>query len=677
MKGDFTRSTWRPEKHYSGVRMQQGRVQLDSDWNESVDIATHRTETGTLDVVGQSGAPLNGAGFALVLSGAAGDDFLISAGRYYVEGVLCENESPVTYRKQPDYRGETLSSTGGTYLAYLDVWLRHLTAIEDPEIRETALGGPDTATRTKVVWQVKLVAVDASDANGTGALPASLIETSSGRLSARDVPATEESDPCLIAPGAGYRRGENQLYRVEIHDRGVPGDATFKWSRDNGSVATAVTRVSQAGKQLTLAISGSNRSMGFAPGDCLELTDDSHDLSGEPGQLLTLMQVNGQMLTVEPREASDAIDFAEYPSRPQVRKWDGLGSVALVASNEGYIELESGVQVKFESGFYRSGDYWLVPARSAVGHIEWPFEEPQPPLGISHRYCRLAVLEFDGKQFTSVRDCRSFFPAATELTSLFYLGGDGQESGPGQLVPQPLRAGVANGTRPVVGAVVRFAVTAGAGTLQGSPDPVVVTTDAAGVAVCAWKLDSTTPNQQVEATLLDMAGNVRHLPVRFNASFTADARDSGFHVKEIALGNGNPLANDKEVRVVGFTSGVDVVCDVNVDPTTINRGSFILAAELPYPASAAEKALWGNDLLGFQALTLAGSVVVNKNTITWKPSRAVEEWLQTRLFQYLRTNQLEPRIMVRLTLRGDFIRQSGKPDVHLDGDLNMWFWLVV
>ncbi|MFQ5630622.1 MAG: DUF6519 domain-containing protein [bacterium] len=36
LKGDFTRTTFKKEKHYSGVRMQQGRVQLDTDWNETV-----------------------------------------------------------------------------------------------------------------------------------------------------------------------------------------------------------------------------------------------------------------------------------------------------------------------------------------------------------------------------------------------------------------------------------------------------------------------------------------------------------------------------------------------------------------------------------------------------------------------------------------------------------------
>ena len=32
---DISRFLFQPEKHYSSVRMQQGRVILDSDWNES------------------------------------------------------------------------------------------------------------------------------------------------------------------------------------------------------------------------------------------------------------------------------------------------------------------------------------------------------------------------------------------------------------------------------------------------------------------------------------------------------------------------------------------------------------------------------------------------------------------------------------------------------------------
>jgi hypothetical protein len=54
VKGDFTRSTFQPDKHYCSVRLQQGRVQLDADANEQADIAAYRDETASLDVIGQS-----------------------------------------------------------------------------------------------------------------------------------------------------------------------------------------------------------------------------------------------------------------------------------------------------------------------------------------------------------------------------------------------------------------------------------------------------------------------------------------------------------------------------------------------------------------------------------------------------------------------------------------------
>ena len=65
MKGDFTRMTFDPKKHYNGVLMQQGRVQLDADWNEQADIAAHRTETETVDTIGACGTPIDQPGFTL------------------------------------------------------------------------------------------------------------------------------------------------------------------------------------------------------------------------------------------------------------------------------------------------------------------------------------------------------------------------------------------------------------------------------------------------------------------------------------------------------------------------------------------------------------------------------------------------------------------------------------
>src|SRR4029453_3482737 len=92
MKTDLTRSTFRREKHYSSVRMQQGRVQLDADWNEQLDIDIHADTTTRIDVIGACGAPEGAPGFALDVT-PDGSDLTISPGRIYVGGVLCELET--------------------------------------------------------------------------------------------------------------------------------------------------------------------------------------------------------------------------------------------------------------------------------------------------------------------------------------------------------------------------------------------------------------------------------------------------------------------------------------------------------------------------------------------------------------------------------------------------------
>src|SRR5205823_5239146 len=100
MKGDFTRDTFDPTKHYQQVLMQQGRAQLDADWNEQAALSEHRDATTTADIVGKCGGPADGAAFAVTSLGAG--DFLLGAGHYYVDGILCENESAVAYTAQPD-----------------------------------------------------------------------------------------------------------------------------------------------------------------------------------------------------------------------------------------------------------------------------------------------------------------------------------------------------------------------------------------------------------------------------------------------------------------------------------------------------------------------------------------------------------------------------------------------
>src|SRR6478609_1798405 len=99
MKADLSRLTFDPTRRYRAVRMQQGRVQMDADWNEQQDILNRRIETETADTVGPVGVPLSAPGFALA---PAGKDLSLSAGRLYLDGLLCEIPQPASVAKQPD-----------------------------------------------------------------------------------------------------------------------------------------------------------------------------------------------------------------------------------------------------------------------------------------------------------------------------------------------------------------------------------------------------------------------------------------------------------------------------------------------------------------------------------------------------------------------------------------------
>ncbi len=163
MKGDFSRNSFDRLKHFRRVLMQQGRVQLDADWNEQVSIFWHFLRALARDIGGEHWGPWDNEtrGFKIAPN-TDKNDLLIGTGSYYVQGVLCENgNQQLLYSKQygypfPDSVEIKNIDSGNNYLAYLDVWERHITYVEDDYMREVALAGPDTAARSKIVWRVKL-----------------------------------------------------------------------------------------------------------------------------------------------------------------------------------------------------------------------------------------------------------------------------------------------------------------------------------------------------------------------------------------------------------------------------------------------------------------------------------------------------------------------------------------
>lgn len=575
MKADLSRATFDRARRYRSVRMQQGRVQLDADWNEQQDILNHRIETETVDSLGPLAVPLAHPGFGL---SPAGTDLAISAGRLYVDGLLCENPEATTVANQPDLpdtaspvlpagatllplppkgvkasditgvvvfdnAGQAVAPAEGTYLAYLETWQRHLSALEEPSLREVALGGPDTCSREKTIWQVKLLRAGdfgaALDCLSDIAAWNSLTTIPDGRLAARAEASIPPKTPCQLPPEAGYRLLENHLYRVEIHDDGsVAGKSRYKWSRDNGSIASRVVRWldDPIADQFEVASIGRDEVLAISAGCWVEFIDDTHELLGQPGPLVPVVRTEGNVVTVDlTRLIGHALDQALFPANPRVRRWDGVPEItpaAIADPTIGWEELaQDGIELKFAPGSYRIGDYWLIPARTATAAIEWPQEAGQPafraPAGVLRAFARLALLEFAAGAWTVKSDCRPLFPGLTELTQLHYVGGDGQAVKPNPppntpplvALPSPLQVGVANGQFAVAGAQVRFTV--GAGQLPNGTTTEVVATTADGIASITWSLASD-PGQPVQHAIAELlaAGQVvagRYLPVHFSA----------------------------------------------------------------------------------------------------------------------------------------------------------------
>lgn len=646
MTGDFTRDTFRPAKGYSAVRMQQGRLFTDADWNEAGDIQRGALRSTARSVIGASGFPEDAPGFA-ILAGAGAQTLLIGGGQAYVDGIGLSYAAPVRlaltrqsgagaatrwrvdsgarvavgdylvlagntvaqavrvaallddvdglqsfnaaaalsaangiaadlYRSaesQPYWPGNALPGAAGDYLAYLDVWERPVTAADDPLIRESAFGGPDTAIRDQIVWQIKFVHTADLIAAGAVAAPVTCASfapgwspfgpAAAGRMAARARAAAAVVDPCALPATGGYRSLENHLYRVEIHNGGAAG-GRWKWSRDNGIREARYAEIDNGA--LILDSLGPDEPSALKRDDWVEIIDEARLLSGQPGFFARLSDINGTRASLGEIRHPDTLaaltnggapDLSGLPAKGIVRRWEGGLPIDIVP--ETWVVVEQGIEIFFAAGRLATGDHWQIPARSLAATIEWPTDEATgaeallPPKGVVHHYAALALVTRAADGSWSIgSDCRTIFPPLTALRSFLYLGGDGQEAMPDPLAPAtrialaaPLRVGVIRGKTPLAGLSVEFEIVGGDGRLGPVADNLKkrnALTGADGVATIDWSLDAATQNQRVVARLLDAAGNPTHLPIHFNANLSTAATTS------FDPGNTPPLAGANTVQ---------------------------------------------------------------------------------------------------------------------------------
>ena len=484
MSGDHSRDSFDALRDYAGVFLQQGRAVLDSDWNEMVRVFERRIRAGTVDTIGRATVPREtAAGFRIRATAAGAVE--IGRGRLYLDGMLVECHGaanypgagdtdfadpafdrarqgavggpdpegvldepippdqaadPLPYERQPYWPvPDALPATDGPHLAYLVAWQREVTPIETPELLEPALGGIDTTTRWQTVWQVRLlpdVGDGATCQTPDGKLKgwAATIAPSAARLTTGSVAMDTPETPCLVPPTDGYTGLENQFYRVQIHATGsAQTDASFKFSRENASVAAAIE--SFAGKdRITVRRIGRDAILRFRAGDRVEVTDDRREFAHRSGQILRVAAVHDETREIELDGTLDADlipsgtgDDTALRRHSRLIRWDQGGVIRRADGTEwvdldapgadGLIPvppagtvlvLESGVTVAFDtaagSGAYHELDAWSFAARTAGTQVETLAKAP--PQSVQRHYCRLAIVTFPNAQ----QDCRTLWP---------------------------------------------------------------------------------------------------------------------------------------------------------------------------------------------------------------------------------------------------------------------------
>jgi hypothetical protein len=385
--------------------------------------------------------------FLLEQDEAAGPEpaFWVAPGTYHLDGLVVEgapggsfpsvafpagagfpwDESPAGDAPLDGLLAPDGLPSGTRLVAYLEAWERHVTAVEDPGIREHALGTSDTAARAELMGQVKLATLTGAlppGAAAAGVIRAAFeaVEISGGQLTI-DVPeTTSTTDPCALPELAGYSGSDNRLYRVEVHEGGGLSQVCLKWSRDNGSELFAAR----------LDIEGNlvfDSGTLLAAGDIVEVLSSVVDLGDDAlatvsaggfvpaqravGQLAQLAAVEGgasadevlfrlvdpddNLVTVALDDRYGVVDDAVL----KLRRWHGILDPQQIAgsgsASPGPHVLEEGIGVVLSStGSYRPGQWWQYEARTGDDNANGPWRAT--PHGPERRFAPLALLEYQG-----------------------------------------------------------------------------------------------------------------------------------------------------------------------------------------------------------------------------------------------------------------------------------------
>lgn len=453
---DISRSASDFRKHYHGVQLQQGRVLDDDDFNEADRLAAELRRRTTVELVGAHGT--SNAGFEITdaqITTGGELDFAIGAGSLFVGGLRAELEQPRRYRLQADWlsqpAGAREAPAGSRVdLVYLTCWQQPVVAVEDAELFEVALGGPDTSTRIRTMARVAIrpnVADDCLeawtsfvaqlDADRAGQLNGEHELVPDARLTIGFDPAgTDPIDLCTPLVAGGYLGAENQAIRVQLR----PGGTTFTWGFDN---ASSLYRATVSGGTVTLLTEPKDHLHWPLAGQIVEILpwgavlpngEKLAEADGHIARVSGSYDPDTHQLEITP--APPAGFGAEWKTRDDsaqlgseffyVRVWDrgaDTGSPLEIPLTPGTaVPLSgTGLTVTFEGSDLRAGDHWIVAARPETPNrvVPWQLEQGRPPDAVRFFLAPLALVRWPGGApgtLGDVHDCRGTFAPMTECS---------------------------------------------------------------------------------------------------------------------------------------------------------------------------------------------------------------------------------------------------------------------
>ena len=450
MGSDRARNSYNSRQLYRSVVMQQGRVQLEADWNEAAFISSEEARNEALDFVGPAGTPDNG--YAIVFPSTLPPfDFEATPGVMYMGGVRIVTPARIQYGNQSDWLDSAIdpewvpvptANPGNEYI-YLVVREQEVSAVEDSDLKDVALGGPDTAQRTRLIQHVERLATQASDCPSALAAARKRWEqeglffnantmrfSSRARLKVSFV-SSGSSTPCDPIAQGGYLGADNQMIRVQISSFS-PGNntGTLLWGFDDASFLYRVNVVDP--QTLTLQSAPVDAEHQPQGGQAVEVLMDAAELSngeyvaapvGEPFTLApspynpdtrTLILPSGLTAVYGDGNPADA-----HPAQVYLRVWQQQltftpGTAVTLGQTGVAITLETPSTVPFHLG-----DYWMFAVRPSTPQEVYPeryLQAFQPAEGPREWLCPLAVIGWTTNGGQVLADCRNKFDNLVELT---------------------------------------------------------------------------------------------------------------------------------------------------------------------------------------------------------------------------------------------------------------------